>query len=71
MNAADGALQAIDPIATILQLAGPFLEIMPGAPAIELPALASDGSIDGLKTLVETLEEAVLVLEGIAEAIPV
>jgi hypothetical protein len=71
MNAADGALQAIDPIATILQLAGPFLEIMPGAPAIQLPSLASDGSVEGLKTLVETLEEAVLVLEGIAEAIPV
>ncbi|MGK7865364.1 hypothetical protein [Falsiroseomonas sp. E2-1-a4] len=71
MNAADGALQAIDPIATVLQLAAPFFELVPGAPAIELPSLASDGSIDGLKTLVETLEEVVLVLEGIAEALPV
>ncbi len=70
MTAADAAMQSIDPIATILALAGPFISLMPGAPTIELPQLASDGSIDSLKTVITALEDAVQVLEGLAEAIP-
>jgi hypothetical protein len=71
MASAEGAMQSIDPIATILALAGPFLELMPGAPTIQLPQLASDGSIDSLKDAINSLEQVVLTLEGIAEAIPV
>jgi hypothetical protein len=70
MTAAQGAMQAIDPIATILELAGPFFGLMPGAPTIQMPALASDGSIDSLKSVVETLDQLVLTLEGIVEALP-
>jgi len=71
MVAADAAMQAIDPIATLLELAQPFLSLMPGAPTIQLPALASDGSIDSLKEVINTMETLVQTLEGIAEAIPV
>ena len=70
LMAAQGAMQAIDPIATILQLASPFLGVMPGAPKIEFPAIASDGSLDGFKTVITTLEDVVLVLEGIVESLP-
>jgi hypothetical protein len=70
MTAADGAMRAIDPVVTLLQLASPFLAIMPGAPTIQMPALASDGSLDSLKTVVTTLEQVALTIEGIAEAIP-
>ncbi|MBV7266242.1 hypothetical protein [Erythrobacter ani] len=67
---ADGIMQSIDPIATILALAGPFLELMPGAPSVELPALASDGDLETMKEGLAALEETVLVIEGLAEAIP-
>ena len=71
MASADGVMQSIDPIATILELAGPFFAMMPGAPTIQLPTLASAESIDDLKEALITLEDVILVLEGIAEAIPV
>lgn len=70
MLAADGAMQSIDPIATILAIAGPFFELLPGAPTIQLPQLASDGSLDSLKQTITTLEQVVLTIEGAAEAIP-
>ncbi|MEX2631483.1 MAG: hypothetical protein WD341_16235 [Tistlia sp.] len=70
MLAAEGAMQSIDPIATILALAGPFLELMPGAPTIQLPQLASDGSLDSMKEAITSLEQVVLTIEGIAEGIP-
>ncbi|MEL6887106.1 MAG: hypothetical protein AAFO86_00210 [Pseudomonadota bacterium] len=67
---ADGVMQSIDPIATILALAGPFLDLMPGAPTIELPQLASDTDLETLKTTLDTLEQTALIIEGLAEAIP-
>jgi hypothetical protein len=70
MTAADSAMQSIDPIAAILALAAPFLEFLPNAPTIQLPQLASDGSIDSLKQAITSLEDVVLTLEGLAEAIP-
>ncbi|SMF03006.1 hypothetical protein SAMN06265365_10654 [Tistlia consotensis] len=71
MLAADGAMQSIDPIATILALAEPFLGLLPGAPTIQLPQLASDASLDSLKQTLTTLEQVVQAIEGAAEAIPV
>ena len=67
---ADGVMQSIDPIATIRALAGPFLNLMPGAPTIELPQLASDTDLETLKTTLDTLEQTALTIEGLAEAIP-
>lgn len=69
MVAADGTMMSIDPIATILEIAGPFLGLMPGAPTIQLPQLASDGSIESLKEALITLEEVILVLQGIVDAL--
>src|SRR5690606_9585884 len=70
MLAADGAMQSIDPIATILAIAAPFFELLPGAPTIQLPQLASDGSLDSLTQTITTREQVVLTIEGAAEAIP-
>lgn len=70
MLAAQGAMQAIDPIATVLEIAKPFFDLMPGAPTIQLPSLADAGDLDAMKTGIETLEEVILVLEGIVEALP-
>lgn len=67
---ADGVMQSFDPIATILALAGPFFDLMPGAPTIELPQLASDTDLETLKTTLDTLEQTALTIEGLAEAIP-
>jgi hypothetical protein len=62
-------MMSIDPIATILEIAGPFLGLMPGAPTIQLPQLASDGSIESLKEALITLEDVILVLQGIVDAL--
>jgi hypothetical protein len=70
MLAAQGAMMAIDPIATVLEIAGAFFALMPGAPKIELPSLAAVEDLDAMKTAIETLEQVVLTIEGIAEAIP-
>ena len=67
---ADGVMQSFDPIATILALAGPFFDLMPDAPTIELPQLASDTDLETLKTTLDTLEQTALTIEGLAEAIP-
>ncbi len=71
MLAAQGTMMAIDPIATVLEIAGAFFSLMPGAPTIELPSLAAVEDLDAMKTAIETLEQVVLTIEGIAEAIPV
>lgn len=70
MLAAQGAMMAIDPIATVLEIAGAFFSLMPGAPTIVLPSLAGVEDLDAMKTAIETLEQVVLTIEGIAEAIP-
>lgn len=70
MLAAQGAMMAIDPIATVLEIAGVFFALMPGAPTIELPSLAAVEDLDAMKTAIGTLEEVILVLEGIVEALP-
>jgi len=70
MLAAQGAMMAIDPIATVLEIAGAFCSLMPGAPTIVLPSLAGVEDLDAMKTAIETLEQVVLTIEGIAEAIP-
>ena len=70
MLAAQGTMMAIDPIATVLEIAGAFFSLMPGAPTIVLPSLAGVEDLDAMKTAIETLEQVVLTIEGIAEAIP-
>lgn len=70
MLAAQGAMMAIDPIATVLEIAGVFFALMPGAPKIELPSLAAVEDLDAMKTAIGTLEEVILVLEGIVESLP-
>jgi hypothetical protein len=68
--AAQGAMTSIDPIVTILEIAKPFFDLMPGAPTIQIPSFASDADLDAMKSGIEALEEVVLTIEGIAEAIP-
>jgi hypothetical protein len=70
MLAAQGSMMAIDPIATVLEIAGAFFALMPGAPTIALPSLAAVEDLDAMKTAIGTLEEVILVLEGIVEALP-
>lgn len=70
MLAAQGAMQAIDPIATILAIAEPFFSIAPGAPTITFPALASGEDLDSLKSVIDTLDQLVLTLQGIVDALP-
>ncbi|HKR23733.1 MAG TPA: hypothetical protein VJS15_00605 [Allosphingosinicella sp.] len=70
MLAAQGAMMAIDPIATVLEIAGAFFALMPGAPTIQLPSLAAVEDLDAMKTAIGTLEDVILVLEGIVEALP-
>lgn len=70
MLAAQGSMQAIDPIVTVLEVAKPFFDLMPGAPTIAIPAFAPDSDLAAMKTGIETLEEVILVLEGIVEALP-
>ncbi len=67
--AMEGTMVALEPVMIILDLAKPFLSIA-GIDA-SIGPFASDGSLDGLKTMLETIETAATTLEAIAEAVPV
>lgn len=66
--ARDGAMVSLEPVMVLLSLASPFLEI--GGKSVAIGPFASDGSLDSLKSVLESIETAATLLQSIAEAIP-
>lgn len=66
---AQHALTAVDPLLVILSLAEPLFGLA-GVSPIQTPQLASDGSIEGLQSVVQVLDTLAQTLRTVAEAIP-
>lgn len=62
------ALQGIEPVTAIMDLASPFMAIA-GVSAIKLPALGSATDIESLNNVISTLDEVVGTIQGIVDAL--
>jgi hypothetical protein len=67
--AANGMLNGIEPIKTILELAGAFMSIAQ-IPAIKLPAMAPADDLTALKGTLNTLQEVIDTMQSIIDALP-
>ncbi len=67
--AANGMLNGIEPIKTILELAGAFMSIAQ-IPAIKLPAMAPADDLTALKSALNTLQEVIDTMQSIIDALP-
>lgn len=66
--AMEGSMASLEPVMVLIDLAKPFLEIA-GVP-VEIPAMASDSSLDGMKSALETIETLGQTLEDVANGLP-
>jgi hypothetical protein len=65
---AQHALTAVDPLLVILSLCEPLFGLA-GVSPIQTPQLASDGSLEGLQTMIEVLDTLAKTLRTVAEAL--
>lgn len=65
--AMEGAMMSLEPVLVLLSLAEPFLGI--AGREVKIGPFVSDGTLDGMKSLLETIETAATLLESIAEAL--
>jgi len=66
--ARDGAMISLEPVLVLLSLASPFLEI--AGQSVAIGPFVSDGTLDSLKSVLETIDTAATLLQSIAESIP-
>ena len=64
----DGTMVSLEPVLVLLSLAGPFLDIAQ-VPAIEIPAIASGGSLEEMKSAAETMATLAQTLDEVASAL--
>lgn len=69
ITSAQGAMQGIEPIAILLDLAGPFMGIA-GVEPIKLPSLASPEDAAALNEAIAGLRQVVVALRTIVDALP-
>jgi len=68
-TAMNGTMVSLEPVLVLLELASPFLEIAGVPLPIEIPPIASEGSLDDMKSAVETMATVAQTLDDIAEAL--
>jgi hypothetical protein len=62
--AMEGTMVSLEPVMILIEIAGPFLGI--AGVSVEMPQIASDGTLDGMKSALETIETVAQTLEDIA-----
>ena len=65
--AMEGTMVSLEPVMVLLDIAKPFLDIA-GVP-VGIPQIASDGTLDGMKSALEGIETFAQALENIASAL--
>lgn len=65
--AMDGTMVSLEPVMILIEIAEPFLGI--AGVSVEMPQIASDGTLDGMKSALETIETVAQTLEDIANAL--
>jgi hypothetical protein len=69
VTSAQSAMQGIEPVAVLLELAGPFMGIA-GVDPIVLPGLASPEDAAALNDIITTLRQIVDALQAVVDALP-
>jgi hypothetical protein len=69
-NAAEGAMQSLQPIMVLLQLASPFMIIAGKTIDVSIPSAVPASELQSMQTLVQTLVTVAKTLEEIAKDIP-
>jgi hypothetical protein len=69
-NAADGTMQALQPIAVLLVLAEPFMKITGTSLSVGIPSPAPANDLQAMRTLLQTLHTVAQVIKDVADAIP-
>jgi len=69
-TAAQGTMQSMQPITTLLQLAAPFLKIANVNLNIAIPAAVPADDLEAMQSLLQTLAEVATVLQEISDALP-
>jgi hypothetical protein len=66
--AMDGAMVSLEPVMVLLELASPFLEI--AQQSVAIGPFVSDGTLDGMKSVLESIDSAATLLQSVSDAIP-
>jgi hypothetical protein len=69
-TAAEGAMQSLQPIATLLALAGPFISISGHSVSVSIPSAVPATDLAAMQTLLTTIGDVAQALKTIADAIP-
>lgn len=67
-RAATAQLQSVEPVMVILEMTAPLLEIA-GVGAIEIPTMGGSEDVEGMRAMVDTLEQFVETLELVVKAL--
>jgi hypothetical protein len=66
--AMDGAMVSLEPVMVLLELASPFLEI--AQQSVAIGPFVSDGTLDSMKSVLESIDSAATLLQSVSDAIP-
>jgi hypothetical protein len=69
-TAAEGTMQALQPIAVLLVLAEPFMKIAGKSLNVSIPGPAPSSDLQAMQTLLQTLRTVAQVIKDVADAIP-
>ena len=62
-------MMGIEPIAVLLELAGPFMGIA-GVDPIKLPALGASGDLESIEQNLASLQQVVDTMQAVVEVLP-
>jgi hypothetical protein len=68
--AAEGTMQALQPVAALLTLTDPFLKITGTSLNVSIPGPVPAGDLQAMQTLLQTLGTVAQVIKDVADAIP-
>ena len=69
-TAAQGTMQSMQPITTLLQLAAPFLKIANVNLSVSIPSAVPADDLEAMQSLLQTLSEVATVLQEVSDALP-
>jgi hypothetical protein len=69
-NAADGTMQALQPIGVLLALAEPFMKITGTSLSVGIPSPVPASDLKAMQTMLQTLHTVAQVIKDVAEAVP-
>jgi hypothetical protein len=70
MNAADGTMQALQPVKVLLELAQPFMKLTGKSLSVSIPSPAPAADLQAMQALLQDLGTVAQVILEVSDAIP-